>query len=96
MLPRSTPHQISKLGMEIAAARIALSMFDVLPATHAERVLDRARREIGQAAEAASGAGHAAAAREVVAAARERAPSSSVTDRWPTILDAALSRLDAG
>jgi len=95
MQPRSTPHHVSRLGIQITAARIALSMLDCLPATQAERVLNRAHREIGRAAQEASGAGHADAAREVVDAARTNAPSSSVTNRWPAILDEAMSRLDA-
>lgn len=87
------PRQVKKLDQEIAAARIALSMFDRLAPDHQQHLLATAPREIREAAATAAAAGESGLARKVLTDARARAPDSTVADRWPGIIDEALAAL---
>lgn len=87
------PRKLKQLDHEVTAARIALSMFDRLPADKQQHVLVTAPREIRDAAMAAAGSGHAVAARDMLTEARAQAPKSSAAERWPGIVDSALAAL---
>jgi len=91
-----TPKQLKQLDMEITAARVALSMSDVLGPGHRAQVAQTAPREVAGAAAAAASAGHLQAAREMLEAAAGRPPSDPAgAQHWPTVVGEALRAIGA-
>lgn len=85
--------EIKALDRSILAARMALNMYDQLPADKQQNALKVAPQDIHEAARKASAAGRADAAREMLTAAKAKPLTSSIADKWPEFIDGALSGL---
>jgi hypothetical protein len=87
------PREIKALDQHVMAARVALNMYDSMPAGQREQALATAPADILEATQKAKAAGHGDAARQLLTQAKAKAPNSSVAVRWPEFIDGALAAL---